>query len=222
MRSILCDQPLRVLIEQRLDQFSVRRANQEGLRQAAVAVVVTDVGPGADLPGIEDSRSWSDHAALILTRRAESLRKHSGQWAFPGGRVEPGETLIEAALREMRDEIGVDLPQSNVLGCLDDFVTRSGFAMTPVVVWGGNGLVTQADPSEVASVHRIPLSEFCRDDAPQLSYTDTSDHPVLRMPVGDDAIAAPTAALIYQFREVCLLDQPTRVAHFEQPEFAWR
>ena len=157
MQSILCDQPLRVLIEQRLDQFSVRRANQEGLRQAAVAVVVTDVGPGADLPGIEDSRSWSDHAALILTRRAESLRNHPGQWAFPGGRVEPGETLIEAALREMREEIGVDLPQANVLGCLDDFVTRSGFAMTPVVVWGGNGLVTQADPNEVASVHRIPL-----------------------------------------------------------------
>ena len=48
MQSILCDQPLRVLIEQRLDQFSVRRANQEDLRQAAVAVVVTDVGPGAD------------------------------------------------------------------------------------------------------------------------------------------------------------------------------
>ena len=83
MQSILCDQPLRVLIEQRLDQFSVRRANQEGLRQAAVAVVVTDVGPGADLPGIEDSRSWSDHAALILTRRAESLLNHPGQWAFP-------------------------------------------------------------------------------------------------------------------------------------------
>lgn len=222
MRTILCDEELRALIEQRLNKFTVEPATQLGLRQAAVAIVVTDVGPGADLPGIEDSRSWSDHAALLLTRRAESLRNHPGQWAFPGGRLEEGETRVAAALREMSEEVGVQLPESNVLGCLDDFVTRSGFAMTPVVVWGGAGLVTKADPNEVASVHRIPLSEFCRVDAPQLSYTDTSDHPVLRMPVGDDAIAAPTAALIYQFREVCLFDQQTRVAHFEQPEFAWR
>lgn len=130
MQDILCDEELRALIEQRLTRFPVQRAAQEGLRPAAVAVVVTDVGPGADLPGIDDPRAWSDQAALLLTRRAESLRNHPGQWAFPGGRLEDGETLIEAALREMSEEVGVDLPESNVLGCLDDFVTRSGFAMT--------------------------------------------------------------------------------------------
>jgi hypothetical protein len=55
-----------------------------------------------------------------------------------------------------------------------------------------------------------------------LSETSTSDAPILRMPVGDDHIAAPTAAILYQFREVCLFGRHTRVAHFEQPEFAWR
>lgn len=222
MSSFVCDDDLRVKIAQRLGQFPARRAESAGLRAAAVAVVVTDVGPGADVPGIHDQRSWSDQAALLLTRRSESLRNHPGQWAFPGGRLEAGETSVAAALREAREEVGIALAETDVLGCLDDFVTRSGFAMTPIVVWGGAGLVTRSDPAEVASVHRIPLSEFCRSDAPQLSYTDTSDHPVLRMPVGDDAIATPTAALIYQFREVCLMNQATRVAHFEQPEFAWR
>ena len=222
MQSFVCNDDLRSIVAERLEQFSVRRVESTGLRSAAVAVVLTDVGPGADIPGIRDQRAWSDQAALLLTRRAESLRHHPGQWAFPGGRLEAGETLVEAALREMNEEVGVELAEKDVLGCLDDFVTRSGFAMTPVVVWGGAGLVTRCDPAEVASVHRIPLSEFCRSDAPRLSYTDTSDHPVLRMPVGEDAIATPTAALIYQFREVCLMNQATRVAHFEQPEFAWR
>lgn len=222
MQSFVCNDDLRSAIAQRLAEFPVRRADSSDLRAAAVAVVVTDVGPGADIPGITDQRSWSDQAALLLTRRAATLRNHPGQWAFPGGRVETGETSVDAALRETQEEVGVALTAANVLGFLDDFVTRSGFAMTPVVVWGGPGLATHADPAEVASVHRIPLREFCRDDAPQLSYTDSSDYPILRMPVGDDAIAAPTAALIYQFREVCLMDRLTRVAHFEQPEFAWR
>jgi hypothetical protein len=94
--------------------------------------------------------------------------------------------------------------------------------MTPVVIWGGANLMTEANPDEVASIHRIPLTEFTRTDAPRLTQTATSDSPILRMPVGSDHIAAPTAAILYQFREVCLLNQHTRVAHFEQPQFAWR
>ena len=79
----------------------------------------------------------------------------------------------------------------------------------------------QPNPAEAASAHCIPLAEFLRTDAPLLEPVDTSPHPVLRMPVGDDWIAAPTAAIIYQFREVCLLGNATRVAHYEQPTFAW-
>lgn len=217
-----CDESLYERIRGNLSAFTVRTSRVDDAHHAAVAITVTDVGHGAQLPGLPEHAEWQPEAALLLTRRSATLRKHAGQWAFPGGRLDPGETPIETALREMHEEVDLALGEDRVLGCLDDFVTRSGFVMTPVVVWAGAGARTEPNPAEVASVHRIPVSEFLRDDAPMLSAADSSEHPVLRMPVGDDHIAAPTAALIYQFREVCLLGRDTRVAHYEQPEFAWR
>jgi 8-oxo-dGTP pyrophosphatase MutT (NUDIX family) len=219
---MLCDDTLRNTIAKNLSDFPIHTADDPDLRRAAVAITVTDVGPGTQLPGIDDDEGWSPDAALLLTRRSAKLRNHPGQWAFPGGRVDPGETLVQTALREMHEEVSVDLQEAHVLGVLDDFVTRSGFAMTPVIVWGGPQLAAVGNPDEVASIHRIPLREFFRADAPKLVETHTSEHPILRMPIGDDYIAAPTAALIYQFREVCLAGRHTRVAHYEQPEFAWR
>jgi len=213
---------LRETIRERLARFPVRRAVVDDAHHAAVAITVIDSGFGADLPGLPRYDTWHDAPALLLTRRSARLRNHAGQWAFPGGRLDPGETPVVTALREMAEEVSVDLGLESVLGQLDDFVTRSGFVMTPIVIWGGGGLETVANPDEVASVHRIPLTEFLRPDAPLLSEMQGSEHPVLRMPVGTDHIAAPTAALIYQFREVCLLDRETRVAHYEQPSFAWR
>ena len=108
------------------------------------------------------------------------------------------------------------------MGRLDTFVTRSGYAITPVVVWAGAARSLRPNPAEVASIHRIPVAEFLRADAPILEALEGSAHPVLKMPVGDNWIAAPTAALIYQFREVCVLGRAPRVAHFEQPRFAWK
>ncbi len=213
---------LKTTIRGHLAEFPVRKASVDEAHHAAVAITVIDSGFGAELPGLPHHESWQSTAALLLTRRSAQLRTHAGQWAFPGGRLDPGETVVETALREMREEVGVDISADEVLGQLDDFVTRSGFVMTPVVVWGGAQLEMIPNPDEVASVHRIPLTEFLREDAPMLSRQSTSKHPVLRMPVGLDHIAAPTAALIYQFREVCLLGKETRVAHYEQPEFAWR
>jgi hypothetical protein len=78
------------------------------------------------------------------------------------------------------------------------------------------------DPAEVSSVHRIPIAELLRPDAPILDDIPESPNPLLLMPVGESWIAAPTAALLYQFREVAILGRSTRVGHFEQPRFAWK
>jgi 8-oxo-dGTP pyrophosphatase MutT (NUDIX family) len=158
----------------------------------------------------------------MLTRRATHLSRHAGQWALPGGRVDDGESAEEAALRELHEEVGLRLDASAILGRLDDYATRSGYVITPVVVWAGAARELWPDPQEVRSVHRIPVQEFLRADAPLLDPLPGSAHPVLRMPVGERWIAAPTAAVLYQFRELCLLGRPTRVAHFEQPKFAWK
>ena len=171
---------------------------------------------------MEENSNWSLECALLLTRRIEGLRNHGGQWAFPGGKLDGMEEPLEAAIREAREEVGVELSESHLVGALDDFVARSGFIMSRCVFWADKSLQPVPAPSEVASIHRIPLTEFCRDDAPRLSRVSTSVNPVLRMPVGSDSIAAPTAAIIYQLKEVCLFGRSTRVAHFEQPEFAWR
>jgi len=216
------DASLRRLIEARLRRFSVRPLATEHLRAAAVAVAVTDEGHGAMLAGLPQHAAWSAEAALILTRRADALRHHGGQWALPGGRLEDGETPEQAALREMAEEVGLALEPGDVIGRLDDFVTRSGFSITPVVVWAGAAREMTPDPAEVQSIHRIPVAEFQRPDAPLLDQLEGSEHPVLRMPVGDSWIAAPTAAILYQFCEVCIAGRDTRVAHYEQPVFAWK
>lgn len=193
-----------------------------GLHRAAVALVVVDAGHGADIDGMPAHAHWSHEPALLLTRRALHLKRHAGQWALPGGRIDDGETAEQAALRELREEVGLQLPAEAILGRLDDYATRSGFSITPVVVWGDGAATLQADPNEVASIHRLPFDELLRPDAPLLNHPRGAEHPVLRMPVGQRWIAAPTAAFLYQFREVVLLGRPTRVAHFDQPFFAWR
>ncbi len=216
------DALLRQRIVEHLQAFEVHRADVAGHRAAAVAVAITDEGHGADLAGIVEPQGWSTAAALVLTRRAGSLRAHAGQWALPGGRIDDGETPEQAALRELHEEVGLQLGPDSLIGRLDDFVTRSGYVITPVLVWAGAARDMVPNPHEVQSIHRIPVSEFLRADAPMLETRDDSEQPVLRMPVGDSWIAAPTAAVLYQFRELCLWGRPTRVAHFEQPHFAWK
>jgi hypothetical protein len=136
--------------------------------------------------------------------------------------MDAGESPEQAALRELAEEVGLVLDPGAVLGRLDDYVTRSGYAISPVVVWAGAAPTLNPNPHEVASLHRISLTELMRDDAPILNRIPQSPHPVLRMPVGSGWIAAPTAALLYQFREVCIAGRLTRVSHFEQPVFAWK
>ncbi len=210
------------LLRQRLARHDVRASAPAGRRRAAVVVAVTEAGLGADVPGTPVHAQWSDATALLLTRRAESLNAHAGQWAMPGGRIDAGETPEQAALRELVEEVGLQLPADAICGRLDDYATRSGYVITPVVVWAGAARELTPNPAEVASIHRIPASEMLRADAPLLNQVKGAEHPVLRMPVGERWIAAPTAAFIYQFRVWCLLERDTRVAHFDQPFFAWR
>jgi len=216
------DDALRTHIRRNLGSFERHGADPGTHRVAAVAVAITEEGDGARVDGIAAPADWSREAALILTRRALGLRHHPDQWALPGGRVDAGESAEQAALRELAEEVALVLDPDAVLGRLDDFVTRSGFVITPVVVWAGPARALIANPAEVASIHRIPVREFMRADAPWLDRVDDSDQPVLRMPVGHSWIAAPTAAVLYQFRELCIAGRPTRVAHFEQPLFARR
>ncbi len=215
-------QALRALLQRRLDPFKVIGIEPGERRHAAVALVVTEEGPGADVEGLPAHSHWSEAPALLLTKRAQSLRSHAGQWALPGGRIDAGETPEQAALREVFEEVGLQLQAADVLGRLDDYATRSGYVITPVVMWAGAARHALPHEAEVASIHRIPLTEFLRADAPLLNHVKGADHPVLRMPVGERWIAAPTAAFLYQFAQVGLLGQAVRVAHFDQPLFAWK
>ncbi|MEO7245200.1 MAG: CoA pyrophosphatase [Rubrivivax sp.] len=217
------DDALRQRLQARLDAFERHTITLPGARHAAVALAVVDEGHGADVDGMPRHAVPSDRPALLLTRRTESLRAHAGQWALPGGRIDEGERAEQAALRELGEEVGLWLQAGALLGRLDDFATRSGYVITPLVVWAGAGSALQANPAEVHSVHRIAFAELLRADAPILEPPHApGGAPVLKMPVGDRWIAAPTAAFLYQFREVCLLDRATRVVHFDQPHFAWR
>jgi 8-oxo-dGTP pyrophosphatase MutT (NUDIX family) len=179
------------------------------LKRAAVAIalVEADDGPGG--------------TALLLTLRAAGLRAHRGQWALPGGRCDEGETSVEANLRELHEELGLELGPDDVLGLLDDYPTRSGYLITQVVVWAAAGAALSPNPAEVASVHRIALDEIERPEAFDFVAIPESARRVIRFRHAGQFIHAPTAALIYQFREV-LAGRDTRVAELEQPVFAWK
>jgi 8-oxo-dGTP pyrophosphatase MutT (NUDIX family) len=179
------------------------------LKRAAVAIALVEAADG--LGG----------TALLLTLRAAGLRAHRGQWALPGGRCDEGETPVTGALRELHEELGLELAAGDVLGLLDDYPTRSGYLITPVVVWAAAQAAITPNPAEVASVHRIALDEIGQADAFDFVAIPESPRHVIRFRHAGHFIHAPTAALIYQFREV-LAGRDTRVTELEQPVFAWK
>jgi 8-oxo-dGTP pyrophosphatase MutT (NUDIX family) len=204
------DAALRATIGLHLRSFDRRlHADPGALKRAAVAIVIVE----AEVPG---------EAAFLLTRRTPKLRAHGGQWALPGGRVDPGETIEQTALRELEEELGITLSAPDILGALDDYPTRSGYLMAPVVIWAPAGVDVKPNPSEVAAAYRIACSELFREGSPEIVAIEESDRPIIRLPLSVSTVNAPTAAVLYQFREVALAGRDTRVDHYEQPVFAWR
>lgn len=189
------------------DRDRRRAVVRPDLRAAAVAVVVLDDPAGG--PGV------------LLTRRTSRLRDHPGQFALPGGSVDPGEDVVTAARRELDEELGLRLGADTVLGLLDDYPTRSGFVITPVVM-AAPGAVADLVPSpdEVSELFHIPFAEL--DVDPRYLTIEESPRPVVQMPLVGHFIHAPTGAVLLQFREVALHGRSTRVDGLEQPVFAWR
>jgi 8-oxo-dGTP pyrophosphatase MutT (NUDIX family) len=202
------DATLRARIDSNLASFERRVQPDPALRPAAVALVIT--------------ANEDNEACFLITRRAARLRHHSRQFALPGGRLDGDETIIEAALRETYEEIGLQLTPTDVLGQLDDFATRSGFRMSPVVVWAEPGQVLRPNPDEVEKLFVVPLAELDKPEVPVRREIPESDRPVLSIPILDTLVHSPTAAILYQLREVALAGRQTRVAHYEQPVFAWK
>jgi len=231
---------LRQVLAANLANHEVTTIAPDERRRAAVAVVVVDSGESAsdgfappelsmdgvpgDLDGFDGRiEGVAGGAAFLLCRRPMRMNRHAGQWALPGGRIDTGETVEAAALREIHEELGLVLTADAVLGHLDDYPTRSGFVITPIVVWGGSNVELTPDPSEVAHVLHIGLHELCRADSPRFVSIPESDRPVVQLPIGRDLIHAPTGAILLQFRWVAIEGRSgARVDELEQPVFAWQ
>jgi 8-oxo-dGTP pyrophosphatase MutT (NUDIX family) len=199
---------LRETLRSNLAGFERVASDATGLRHAAVALAIA---------GDDEGR-----ACFVLTRRSSKLKSHAAQWALPGGRLDSGETIEDAALRELVEEVGLTLQASDVLGLLDDYPTRSGFLITPVVVWAPMKPSFVAAAGEVASVHLVPLDSLDAPDVPRLIDGTEPGRPIIQIPLYGRYVHAPTAAILYQLREAGLHGRPTRVAHFDQPVFAWK
>lgn len=203
------DRALRDRIATNLSRHRREEIADPALRQAGVVIVVAPMVEGPQ-------------ACVLLTKRPQTLRRHAGQFALPGGRLDANETIRHAALRELREELGLTLGEGDILGLLDDMPTQSGFRITPIVAWGGDMCDLTPAPEEVARVFHVPLVELDSPAIPKLSRE--GDRQVMSAPLATTGgqVYAPTAAMLYQFREVALHGRDTRVAHLGQPRFAWR
>jgi 8-oxo-dGTP pyrophosphatase MutT (NUDIX family) len=238
--TITYDEALRERVRGHLTAHQRRAVTDPTKRHAAVAVVLVDSHLGEDRVDPAPVDDWiagrpmpeagldgrmvdvSGGAAFLLCRRASRLSSHAAQWALPGGRLDPGENAVDAALRELDEEVGIRLPESTVLGLLDDYPTRSGYVITPVVIWGGGRLDPQPAPDEVVAVYRVGLHQLQREDSPRFVTIPESPRPVVQIPLGNDLIHAPTGAVLLQLRWLCLEDRHDSVAELEQPVFAWQ
>jgi 8-oxo-dGTP pyrophosphatase MutT (NUDIX family) len=194
---------IRATIERNLERFE-RRETTSPQTAAAVAIVILMDGGVPIVP---------------IFQRPQEMRRHAGQMALPGGRLHTGEGPEDCALRELAEELGVSAATSDVLGRLDDFDTRSGFTITPVVVWSG---------ADAASLHpsKAEVARLFLVGGPELrqAVAAASQRPPdkFSLRLSEIEVFAPTAAMLYQFSEVALDGRSCRVADFHQPLWTHR
>lgn len=196
----------RAHVESAFADFEPRSVELDGRRLAAVVFALMRDSDGVSV--------------FPLTKRPSKMRAHPGQFALPGGSVDPGETPQEGAVRELSEELGLTATPDDIIGQLDDYVTRSGFVIRPFVVWSGVDVVKLVpNTDEVASLYAVTSAEL--DVDPRFVSIEESRNPVVQWPFRTSLIHAPTGAVVYQFREV-LNGRHTRIDNLEQPVFAWR
>jgi len=211
------DDSLRSALSANLAAHERRAQPLDGRRHAAVAIVLVDSDPKRDRGVVGVARG----AAFLLCQRALRMSRHAGQWALPGGKLDAGETPLDTALRELEEELGVRLDPASLVGWLDDYPTRSGYVITPAVLWGEANPALKPAREEVFAVYRVGLEPLI-DTVPRFISIPESDRPVLQLPLGDQLIHAPTAAVLFQFRQVGLLGRiGERVDEIGEPVFAW-
>ncbi len=182
-------------------------AHDPAHRPAAVAILLSPV---------------DGEPTFALTRRAMTMRRGAGNYALPGGQSDPGEDAIATALRETAEELGVVLPRPAALGLLDDFVTLTGHRVTPVVVLSDDPVTLNPDPEEVGEAWLVPLADLDHPDSPMREDHPEGGEPILRMFARGSWLNPPTAAFLYQFREVALHGRATRVSTIGQPPWTAR
>ena len=193
---------LRARIVANLAAFERIALDRPDLRRAAVAILVSPV-------------EGEPHYAL--TRRALTMRRGAGNYALPGGNCDPGEDLIDTAIREIFEELGIVVDRKGFLGFLDDFITLGGHVVTPVILWTADPVELKPDPVEVHEAWLNPLTELDHPESPMVEDHPEGGEPIWRMYARGQWINPPTAAFLYQFREVCLHGRSTRVATIGQP-----
>ena len=139
------------------DRAREAMAHPDAMRDAAVLVPIIwhDAGP-----------------SILLTLRASGLSSHAGQVAFPGGRLEPGESAAAAALREAAEEVGLDPALAQIAGHLPLHFTGTGYRVTPVVAFLDPPLTLTPEPSEVAAIFELPLATVLDPAAPTLRQVE--------------------------------------------------
>ncbi len=204
------DAALRRRIAGNIAAYSRVAGADTGLKPAAVSIVLAPADGGT---------------CLLLTRRARRLSRHAGQYALPGGRVDPGEDALTAARRELGEELGIEAGAEMFLGALDDLPTWSGYLVTPFVVWLGAEAELRPAPDEIDRVFRIPLKDLHagRGRGGNRRGAAGEGEPgvfSLFIPTLGHDLFAPTAAILEHFREVALAGRATPVVRFGEPAFA--